>query len=147
MIPKRAFRQKAISRIWRSLFMMEWGRLLCCKLLQNYSVITVYPVIYCHVDSNTGYWPSDITEFWKVIWLAYENLDSVKFIFSSVIGRFRNSNLTWPCGTQLCLTLMLPHWLPLNLPPPTHSGWTHNQLYLLSQVNFSLPLLPPACVY
>ena len=40
---------------------------LCCKLLRNYSVITAYLVNYCRLGSNGGYWPFNITVFWKAI--------------------------------------------------------------------------------
>ena len=68
--------------------------LLCCKLLRNYSVITAYLVNYCRLGSNGGYWPFNITVFWKVIRREYVNLDSVTFRFSTVITWFRCSNFT-----------------------------------------------------
>ncbi len=67
---------------------------LGCKLLSSYWVITAYSVNYCHPVSTVGYWPFNITVFWKVIRWEHVNLDSVTFWFSTVITWFRCSNFT-----------------------------------------------------
>ena len=97
--PCSTFITKKIARTSDSSFygrsdLVSNTRWLCCKLLRNYSVITAYLVNYCRLGSNGGYWPFNITVFWKVIRWEYVNLDSVTFRFSTVITWFRCSNFT-----------------------------------------------------
>ncbi len=76
---------------------------LCCKLLSNFSVITVYSVVYCHSDSDVGYWSINITAFWKVIRLEHVILDAVASQSSQVtcyLGKVIYETMQ-PCGTQL----------------------------------------------
>ena len=91
-------------------FLLDCGH-LCCKLLSNYSVITVYSVVYCYSDSNLGYWSINITAFWKVTRLEHVNLDSVTSQSSQVTCYLEKVTYetTQPCGTQLgcCHTVCL----------------------------------------
>ena len=130
---------------------------LCCKLLQNYSVITAYLVDYCRLGSNGGYWPFNITVFWKVIRQEYVNVDSVTFWFSTVITWFRCSNYTdrlplkntdrpWQQAgcepdsqylSKYCL-FFYPRWAPSSLSPRAHVDMLRSERDRKTTV-FSLP--------
>ena len=105
---------------------------LCCKLLSNYSVITVYSVVYCHSDSNVGYWSINITAFWKVIRLEHVNLDSVTSQSSQVTCYLEKVTYetTQPCGTQLGCRHTVCLWIGAD--PATANPFRANSQSIIS---------------